>query len=468
MATASNLDPASPKSQLRRAMGFWDVLLFNIAAVLGPRWIAAAAHNGTSSISLWVLAATFFFLPTALIIIELSTRYPAEGGLYVWSKEAFGDFHGFVAGWAYWIYTFFYFPGLLTASVAMSVYIGGPKYGKLASNPHYLLWASLGLLAVAVGFNLVGLNIGKWLQNAGGVSTYVPLLAMLPAGAVDVRNGVFQGISGGSAILGVAWFGVLAALLVTVGNAGGVGATVAGVARVPFVAGIDCYLPAFFGKIHPRWKTPYIAILIQAGISGVILVFSQYNSTIVEAYQFLVDMAVILYFIPFLYMYAAAIKLAYRPDRSANDQTVLVPGGKVGIWITGTLGFLITLGSMVLAAIPPGYVVSKVVFEGKLIFWTVAFIGFGLVLYFWRRMSILAKTLTFAGLGLSVALIWMVVLPIAERGSAHSLLGRVSLYVLLLTCPPVLVGLRPLFAALPNAVLYGVVAHWLLKKQKTT
>jgi len=40
------------KSQLRRAMGFWDVLLFNIAAVLGPRWIAAAAHNGTSSISL--------------------------------------------------------------------------------------------------------------------------------------------------------------------------------------------------------------------------------------------------------------------------------------------------------------------------------------------------------------------------------------------------------------------------------
>jgi hypothetical protein len=67
------------KSQLRRAMGFWDVLLFNIAAVLGPRWIAAAAHNGTSSISLWVLAALLFFLPTSLIIIELSTRFPSEG-----------------------------------------------------------------------------------------------------------------------------------------------------------------------------------------------------------------------------------------------------------------------------------------------------------------------------------------------------------------------------------------------------
>src|SRR4030088_2841901 len=159
------------KSQLRRAMGFWDVLLFNIAAVLGPRWIAAASHNGTSSISLGVLAAVFFFLPTALIIIELSTRYPAEGGLYVWSKEAFGDFHGFVAGWAYWIYTFFFFPGLLTASVAMSVYIGGPKYAWLAGSRTDLLRPSLALLAFALLFNIFGLDIGKWLQNAGGVST---------------------------------------------------------------------------------------------------------------------------------------------------------------------------------------------------------------------------------------------------------------------------------------------------------
>ena len=72
-------ETGNQKSQLRRAMGFWDVLLFNIAAVLGPRWIAAAGHNGASSISLWILAAVLFFLPTALIIIELSTRFPSEG-----------------------------------------------------------------------------------------------------------------------------------------------------------------------------------------------------------------------------------------------------------------------------------------------------------------------------------------------------------------------------------------------------
>jgi amino acid transporter len=464
--TASAITP--PTSQLRRTMGFWDVLLFNIAAVLGPRWIAAAAHNGTSSISLWIFAALLFFLPTALIIVELSTRFPAEGGLYIWSKEAFGPFHGFVAGWAYWVYTFFYFPGLLTASVAMSVYIGGQKFGWLASNRQYLFWASLGLLAVAVVLNIVGLNIGKWLQNAGGVATYVPLLmligmaiylclhrssatqfsvktsmpvwnwdtvnfwptiafaftgmelvcamseevreprktfpkaiyasgiliaviyvvgtvallTLLPAGVVDERNGVFQGISNGSAILGIAWFGILAALLVTVGNAGGVGATVAGVARIPFVAGIDNYLPAFFGKIHPRWKTPHISILVQAGIAALILTLAQIKAKPDEAYRTLVDITTILYFVPFLYMYAAVIRLAYRKDRK-SEQAVLVPGGKVGVWITGLIAFLITLAAIVLSMIPPGEVQSKLVFELKIIGGTLIPIGIGLLLY-WR------------------------------------------------------------------------------------
>ncbi|HKE32290.1 MAG TPA: APC family permease [Candidatus Angelobacter sp.] len=463
-------ETTSAKSQLRREMGFWDVLLFNIAAVLGPRWIATAAHNGTSSISLWILAALLFFLPTALIIIELSTRYPAEGGLYVWSKEAFGDFHGFVAGWAYWIYTFFYFPGLLSASVAMAVFIGGPKYGWLADSKAYTLATSLGMLAVAVILNVIGLNIGKWLQNAGGIGTYIPLLmllglggyfalhhssvtqfslksalphwdldtvsfwstiafaftgmelvcamseevreprktfpraiyasaaliaviyvvatvavlVLLPAEVVNERNGVFQSMSGRSMALGIAWFGVLAALLVTVGNAGGVGATVAGVARIPFVAGIDRYLPAFFGKIHPRWRTPWISILVQAGISGLILVLTQYFTALQNGYRFLVDMAVILYFIPFLYMYAAVIKLAYRPDRESNTQAVLIPGGRAGVWIAGVLGFIVTLGSMLLSAIPPETAKtmrSKVLFDVNIVVWTAVMIGIGLILY---------------------------------------------------------------------------------------
>ncbi len=174
---------SAAKPQLPRVMGFWDVMLFNNVTVLGPRWIAAAAHNGTSSISLWILAAVLFFVPTALVITELSTRFPEEGGLYAWAKDAFGEFHGFVAGWTYWIYTLFYFPALLFASAAMAAYIGGIGYAPMAQNRTFLLVVSFALFFVAVVMNIVGLRIGKWLQNAGAVGTFVPLVMLIVAAA---------------------------------------------------------------------------------------------------------------------------------------------------------------------------------------------------------------------------------------------------------------------------------------------
>src|SRR6266851_2534172 len=423
-------------------MGFWDVLLFNIAAILGPRWIAAAAHNGTSSISLWILAAVGFFIPTALVIVELSTRFPEEGGLYVWSKEAFGDFHGFVAGWTYWIYTVFYFPGLLMASAAMSGYVVGSRGALLAQDRTFLLVGSLVLLLVAVVLNIIGLNVGKWLQNAGGVSTYLPLLMLSGvAGLVWLRHGsvtnftwanmmphwsmdtvnfwsqmvfAFTGLElvsamsqeirdprrtlpravlsagaliaviyiVGSLALRVGFVGVLAALLVSVGNAGGIGSTVAGIARVPFVVGIDRYLPAAFGKIHPRWKTPYVSIIVQATVSGIVLLLSQINETTRGAYQGLVDIAVILYFIPFLYMYAAAIKLAGRADRNGNPQAVLIPGGKFGVWLTCGIAFAVTFACIFFSLIPPADVTNKMFFEVKVAGASIAAIALGLGLYF--------------------------------------------------------------------------------------
>ncbi|MGA2535216.1 MAG: APC family permease [Terracidiphilus sp.] len=457
------------KSQLRKTMGFWDVLLFNIATVLGPRWIAAAGHNGTSSISLWMLAAVFFFVPGALVINELSSRFPEEGGLYVWSREAFGPFHGFVAGWTYWIYTVFYFPGLLLASASMSAYIIAGRGAQLAQDRTFLVSVSIGLLLVSVILNIIGLNIGKWLQNAGGVGTYLPLLmlvaiaaimcwrygsathftmsnmlpvwnwdtvnfwsqiafaftglelvsamseevrdprrtlpravfgagalialmyiagtfailSLVPAADLDPQSGVFHAITLGSMALRVGFLGVLAAVLVTVGNAGGVGSTVAGIARVPFVVGIDRYLPAAFGKIHPRWKTPYISILVQAIVSGAILLGSQTIETTRGAYQFLIDAAIILYFIPFLYMFAAVIKLYRRRDRKENPHAILVPGGRAGVWIAGGLGFAVVLLGIVVSLVPPGDSANKLGFELKLVAGTGTLILLGLFLY-WR------------------------------------------------------------------------------------
>jgi amino acid transporter len=158
---------------------------------------------------------------------------------------------------------------------------------------------------------------------------------------------------------------------------------VAGIARVPFVVGVDRYLPAAFGKIHPRWKTPWVSILVQAGISAAILLGSQINETIQGAYQMLIDAAVILYFIPFLYMFAAAFKLARRKDRTENPHAVLVPGGIAGVWICAGLGFAVVLIGILVSLVPPGDSLSKVGFELKLVAVTTASVLIGLVLY-WR------------------------------------------------------------------------------------
>ena len=344
----------------------------------------------------------------------------------------------------------------------------GGKGVALAQNRTFLLVGSLLLLLVAVVLNIIGLNIGKWLQNAGGVATYIPLLilvgiaailytrngsvthftranmmptwnwdtvnfwsqiafaftglelvsamsgeirdprrtlpraaltaaaliaamyiigtvsllSLVPAAEADPKSAVFHAITIGSVALKIGFIGILAALLVTIGNAGGVGSTVAGIARVPFVVGIDRYLPKAFGRIHPKWRTPYISIIVQAVLSATVLLLSQINETTRGAYQVVVDITIILYFIPFLYMFAAAIKLAGRADRVTNPHAVLVPGGKVGVWIACLLATSVTVLSIIVSVFPPGDSSNRTLFVIKVAGTTVAAIAIGLILYF--------------------------------------------------------------------------------------
>lgn len=457
---------------LVRAMGLWDVVLFNIAAVMGPRWVATAAHTGPSSIGLWISAALLFFVPEALVITELATRYPHVGGIYAWTHEAFGPFHGFVSGWVYWTYSIVYFPALLNASVAMSAYIGGPKVAALATNKPFVIAGSLLILAIAIWINIVGVRIGKWLENAGAAGTYLPLLllvifgawyaashgsvtpftaatmnvhfswgtinywaqiafafaglevvcfmgeevrdpqrtfkhgifisaiaivaayilgtmgtlAILHPGQVDLRAGAIQALTSAAGQFGLAWIAIIMAMLLFVGNIGGVGTTVAGVARVPFAAGIDRYMPRAFGKIHPRWRTPWVAMLVQGAAAAVLVVVSQIGTaSAASAYQLLVDATDVMYFIAFLYTFCAVIALRNRPDRGREPGHALIPLGKFGLWACGLLGVVITLLSIIVSMIPPDDLQgSRVWFEVKLVGICVVLIFSGLVLY-WRK-----------------------------------------------------------------------------------
>jgi glutamate:GABA antiporter len=181
----SDRDPHGASPQLRRALGFRDLLLFYIATTFSLRWIAAAAAAGPSALVIWIIAAAGLFVPLVFATLELSSRYPDEGGIYIWSKRAFGPFSAFMTGWSYWATNLPYFPGLLYFAAGNILFAGGEAWQSWSTNSTYFMIASLAGLTFAVTVNVLGVDIGKWLSNAGGISSWIPALLLIVLGVVS-------------------------------------------------------------------------------------------------------------------------------------------------------------------------------------------------------------------------------------------------------------------------------------------
>src|SRR6266702_8987813 len=145
----------SPK--LVRALRLRDLILFNLVAVLGLRHLGTTAKFGPGSLLMWFIAAVFFFIPQGLAVIELSSRFPKEGGVYFWTKRALGEGHGFLCGWCYWINNVLYYPNLLISAAVIATFVFAKSETVLDKNWHYLVAATLGTLWIAVVMNIVGL-----------------------------------------------------------------------------------------------------------------------------------------------------------------------------------------------------------------------------------------------------------------------------------------------------------------------
>ena len=447
---------------LRRVLNVRDLVLFNLVAIIGLRWLATSAKAGPAALVLWVLAVVFFFIPQGFAVSELARRHPDEGGIYSWTKRAFGDGHGFVCGWCYWICNVLYYPMLLMSMAVIATYAFGQGESSLGSSWSYVLAVTLVALWLAVALNLIGLSTGRWLQNIGGVATYVPgilivglgahavwsgapsanalparsfipdltdlgalnlwasiafafaglelsatmggevdrptrslprailvsaplialvyilgtasLLWLVPVGDLNIVSGLLQGIANGTGRLGtsLAWLVPLGAACYAVGNLGGVGAWLTGPARVAFVFGLDRYFPPAFGRVHPRWGTPYVAILTQASLATVFLLLSVLGrGTRVETvYLILLDTQLLIYFIPFLYLFAAQIVLRRRATGFAGSAAVI-----------GGCGGAVTLFAMVIATIPPTGTERPLLFFAKVLGGAAAFVALGGVLY---------------------------------------------------------------------------------------
>jgi amino acid transporter len=175
------------KQLLKREMGFFDLTLFYIAGALSLRWIATAAAAGPSTILIWMFACLFFFVPLAASVLELSSRYPQEGGVYIWTQRAFGDFSGFLAAWSYWMSNLPYFPAVLYFGAGSLLY-AFPHGQKLSDRGSYYLIFSLLCLALITALNVVGLKFGKWLTSLGALGSWIPILILLILAGVSISR----------------------------------------------------------------------------------------------------------------------------------------------------------------------------------------------------------------------------------------------------------------------------------------
>src|SRR5438046_8435780 len=182
IAPAAAVTQETPR--LRRVLGRGDLVLLFVVAVFNLNVVPSIAANGGVTVWLWIISLALFFWPQGIAVIELAHRFPGEGGVYLWAKEVFGDFHGFLSGWCYWTNNMMYVPTIMLYFVGVSVFSLGPAHASLADSKAFAPFASLALLVVIVVLNLVGLGVGKWINNVGAIGTFVAAALLMGLGVI--------------------------------------------------------------------------------------------------------------------------------------------------------------------------------------------------------------------------------------------------------------------------------------------
>jgi glutamate:GABA antiporter len=459
-----------------RVMDFVDLVLFYVVTGISLRWIATAGSAGPSAITIWIGAWLCFYIPLVLSVIELSSRYPQEGGLYVWSKRSFGDFAGFIAAWVYWTSNLPYFPAILYFAASNALYIRKSQWTHLSGQASYYVWFSITALTLITVLNLVGLDIAKWLHNIGAFGMWLPVaivvamgligwhrfgaathftasslipgthlkdmifwasltfalggseaasfmgdevkdarraipralflagllvtacyilgtvcvLLALPHDQINDLQGLMQAITQTAERIG--WLQVIpiAAALIAISNLGAAGAFLAATARLPFVAGIDRFLPAAFGKLHPRWGTPYVALIVQSLFGALFVFLGQAGTTVKGAYDVLVSIGIITYFIPYLFVFAAMFRLQWE---EADPEVIRVPGRKPVAILLSCVGFVTTLLTIALSLVPSPEEPNKLLATVKIVGLTAVLLAAGALLYYVAHRRNAARTL---------------------------------------------------------------------------
>lgn len=435
--------------ELPRALGFRDLLLLKLVAIVNVSLLPPVAGYGRVTLLLWGAAFLLFFVPEAVAVLTLARRHPGEGGIYLWTRRSFGPLHGFISGWCYWIGNLLYFPMQLVYLAGVLAFGGGAAHAHLVDARWFVAAVAFGWLALATGTNILGLRVGKWVPNVGAIGTALTVLLIVAAGAnaawtgaavpavpfataaplellssltvmsfafmglelastmgdeirhpardlpraalmaggvtlvaylavtwslqallapqeITAIQGILQAVDAGARRLGLESFTAPLALVMAVSIGGGLTAWYAGSTRVPFVAGFDNALPPALGRVHPRWGSPHVALVVQGLLSALCVVVTLAGSTVAEAYQVFLKASAVTTLVPFCYMFLALVRL----DAAAWWQRA-----------SGVVGLVVSAAGAVLAFVPTADVDNVWVFELKLVAGALGPLAVGLWLF---------------------------------------------------------------------------------------
>jgi amino acid transporter len=427
----------------KKELGLTDLVLTQILFIIGLSWVGAAAKLGPSHIVFWLLAILLFYVPSAVVVVYLNRLMPLEGGLYQWAKLGFNEFTGFMVAWNLWLFVI-----VLTSEIGLQVatylsYALGPNAAWLAGSKWFITVASFVIIGALIVISTIGLSVGKWVHNAGGVmmiiiftalvalpilnwsrgsiTEYRPFVIAAPALTLFSLN--ILGKLGFGALGGFEYVAILAgecrepvrtinrsviiaapiiAVMFILGTSSvlalvqidnidligpipqvlSVGSRPFGIAaiivpvtilmvmcmrlaqasvnftantRLPMVAGWDHLLPAWFTKLHAKYRTPVNSILfvgammLAMGLAGIVGVGEQ------EAFQMLQNAAGSFYAITYLVMFAIPI-IGLRGVKPRPPLWLKIAAGS---------GFLMTLLYVVVSVIPIVEVKSHASFTAK-------------------------------------------------------------------------------------------------------
>jgi amino acid transporter len=178
---------AAHNSSLRKAGLFYLVFVMFSYTTGGPFGLEdMVSTSGPGMTLIYLLVLPFFWcIPVSLVSAELTAAMPVEGGFYRWTRAAFGDFWGFLAGWWNWSASFLLGGAYAVLFADYLVYY----FPGISGWKHYLV--SVALIAVITWINMRGIQMVGQVATALEIFIFVPVMAMIVMGIAHWHQNPF-------------------------------------------------------------------------------------------------------------------------------------------------------------------------------------------------------------------------------------------------------------------------------------